>query len=111
MLAYYACFVVLGYKAASFGVPSLHLLGYPFGEGEGEKMRWYNPTRRVAESVLAPYTRRRGRRHASGSHRLVGLPYGVREAQGRRDGRRAGPRLRGAPLQLAAPQIRTRGLA
>jgi hypothetical protein len=56
MLAYYSCFVVLGYKAAPFGVPSLHLLSYPFGEGEGEKMRWYNPTRRVAESVLAPYT-------------------------------------------------------
>ena len=31
-------------------------MGYPFGEGEGEKMRWYNPNRRVAESVLAPYT-------------------------------------------------------
>src|SRR5215212_3426092 len=55
--------------------------------------------------------RRRGRRHAWGRCRLVGLPDGVREAQGRRDGRRAGPRLRGAPLQLVAPRAPTRGLA
>ena len=26
------------------------------GEGEGEQMHWYNPKRRVAESVVAPYT-------------------------------------------------------
>jgi hypothetical protein len=29
---------------------------HPIGEGEEERMRWYNPTRRVAEGVLAPYT-------------------------------------------------------
>ena len=31
-------------------------MDYPIGEGEGEQIHWYNPKRRVAESVLAPYT-------------------------------------------------------
>jgi hypothetical protein len=31
-------------------------LGYLLGEGEGERVHWYNPTTRVAEVVLTPYT-------------------------------------------------------
>ena len=67
MLAYYSCFVVLGYKAAPFGVPSLHLLGLPIGEGEGERVHWYNPTTRVVEIVLAPHTDEEATRMLSGA--------------------------------------------
>src|SRR5215212_5861471 len=45
-----------GLQSCTFWCTITTPLGYPFGEGEGEKMRWYNPNRRVAESVLAPYT-------------------------------------------------------
>ena len=60
MLACYPRFVVSGYKAASFGVPSLHLSGHPFGDplgkGKENKNALVQPQRRVAEIVLAPYT-------------------------------------------------------
>src|SRR5215208_7827036 len=49
--------------------------------------------------------RRRSRAYALGRYRLVGLPEGVREAQGRWDGHRAGHGLRGAPLQDMAPEV------
>src|SRR5215204_5482575 len=55
--------------------------------------------------------RRRSRAYALGNYRLVGLPEGVREAQGRWDGHRAGHDLRGAPLQDMAPEAPTPRLA
>ena len=31
-------------------------MDHPSGEGQGEQLHWYNPKRRVAETVVAPYT-------------------------------------------------------
>src|SRR5215217_5201854 len=45
-----------GLQSCTFWCTIAAPFGPPLGEREGEKMRWYNPTTRVAEIVLVPYT-------------------------------------------------------
>jgi hypothetical protein len=72
-------------------------------------MHWYNPKKRVAESVVAPYT------DEEAEHMLWGATDSwafLREYQRLRDegfGHRAGHDLLGAHLQDVAPELPTLG--
>ncbi len=65
-------------------------LGDLLGKGKGERVHWYNPTTRVAEIVLAPYTDEEATHMLSGAtdswafvaeyERLRGEGMGVEQA-------------------------------
>ena len=69
--------------ATPFGSSHQGTHGEPLGEGEGEQMHWYNPKRRVAESVGAFRNDEEAEhmlRGGKGSWAFLVVPYGVREA-------------------------------
>src|SRR5215208_7477853 len=101
-----------------FWVTKLHLLMYhsytfrviPLGRGRRTNALVQPQEAGCGERPRALH-RRRSRAYALGRYRVVGLPEGVREAQGRWDGHRAGYDLLGPHLQHVAPELPTPRLA